>query len=301
MSPAATRARSATDAILLDRAFASLPMLGSIAHWQVTALAGGSMNRSWLLATTDCKLVLRVPVGDTRELGVDRRGERVAIECAAQAGLAPQLVYFDDASGLMLSRFVEGRPWERGDAHIAQCVARLAARLRRLHELEPPKGARRLEYSTLIADYRRSLAARPEPRTRSSSALDGEADRRLLSAGATARVQALCHNDVHHRNVIEGESLWLIDWEYAAVGDPLYDLASFACYHDLDAIERIGLLEAYAPGAAPALTSSFDEHCWLFDYLHLLWLELTAADAADRQRLMQRLTKKRGQIYFHGG
>jgi len=290
MSPSVTAMSVATAEILLDRALAALPTLRSIPRSQITALAGGSVNRSWLLAAADGKLVLRVPVMDTRVLGIERRGERAAIETAAQAGLAPHLVYFDDATGLMLSRHVEGRLWERRDAHDARCVARLAARLRLLHEIEPPGGARRLEYVRLIADYRRSLGARREMGARASGPLDSQADRLLASTGATGRGPVLCHNDVHHRNIIDGQSLWLIDWEYAAVGDRLYDLASFACYHDLDANERIGLLEAYAPGEAPALTRSFDEHCWLFDYVHLLWLELTAAGAADCQRLVQRLT-----------
>ncbi len=108
--------------------------------------------------------------------------------------------------------------------------------------------------------------------------LEPQADRRLAELALHPRERTLCHNDVHHRNIIDGRALMLIDWEYAAVGDPMFDLASFACYHDLDAAERLHLIESYAPRAAAVLAQSFDNYCWLFDYMHLLWLELTASD-----------------------
>ena len=289
MNTSATSALAAGDEIALERAFAALPMLGSIAQWQITPLAGGHANRTFKLAGPDSALALRVPVEDTRSLGVDRGGERAAIEVAANAGLAPALLSFDDATGLMLSQYLEGRQWSRADAHDAGCVERLAGRLRVLHQVEPPAAARRLDYTTLIADYRRRLDSRPSVGQRVSAALDSAADRRLAALAATPRPKSLCHNDVHHRNVIDGKSLWLIDWEYAAIGDALYDLASFACYHDLDTAERLHWLTAYAPREAKRLQRRFDDYCWLFDYMHALWLELTATDTAERDRLLERL------------
>jgi thiamine kinase len=278
-----------SDEIVLARAFAALPMLGSMSRWQLTPLAGGHANRTWRLAAPGSSLVLRVPVEHAHELGVDRAGERAAIEAAAAVGLAPALVYFDDATGLMLTQHLAGRQWSRADAHDPHGVDRLADRLRTLHRLERPARARRLDYATLIADYRRRLDARAGGRQRASATLDAQADRRLERLAAKRRARSLCHNDVHHRNIIEGEALWLIDWEYAAIGDPMYDLASFACYHDLDAAECLHLLAAYAPRDAERLAEPFSDYCWVFDYMHALWLELTSADAAEHRRLLDKL------------
>jgi len=277
------------DEALLERAFKKLPMLGSIAQWRISPLAGGHANRSWLLAAEDRKLVLRVPVEDTRALGVERTAEWVAIEAAARAGLAPRIVHFDGVSGVLVSEYVEGRLWSRADAHDAAAVSRLAQRLRTLHGLGPPAGVRRLEYTELIRGYRRSLAGRPRRSGEGHEALAAEADRRLAGIGAGSRVRALCHNDLHHRNIIEGRALMLIDWEYAAAGDPMFDLASFACYHDLEAHERRHLLDAYASDNAAQAPGVFAHYCWIFDYMHLLWLDLTDNDAPLRARLLQRL------------
>jgi hypothetical protein len=51
---------------------------------------------------------------------------------------------------------------------------------------------------------------------------------RVSVSGMTARPFTLLHGDLHRDNLIvddEGE-LWVIDWELAMFGDPLYDLAT---------------------------------------------------------------------------
>ena len=189
----------------------------------------------------------------------------------------------------MLSEYVEGRLWSLADAHDPRSAVRLTERLQALHALAPPAGVRELDYAQLIARYRASLAARNDTGSRDRARLDGEADRRLAVLTSQPRRRRLCHNDVHRQNIVDGRVLTLIDWEYAAAGDGMFDLASFACYHDLDAAERAHLLASYAPGAANALVQPFDDCCWLFDYMHLLWLELSASDSALCQRLTQRL------------
>lgn len=37
----------------------------------------------------------------------------------------------------------------------------------------------------------------------------------------------LCHNDLLAGNILDaGDRLWLVDWEYAGIGNPLFDLAN---------------------------------------------------------------------------
>ena len=56
----------------------------------------------------------------------------------------------------------------------------------------------------------------------------------------------LCHNDVLPANLIDdGRRLWLVDWEYAGIGHPLFDLANASANADFsDDLDR-ALLEAY--------------------------------------------------------
>ena len=45
-----------------------------------------------------------------------------------------------------------------------------------------------------------------------------------------------CHNDLLNANFIDdGERIRIVDWEYAGMGDPFFDLGNFSVNHELDA------------------------------------------------------------------
>ena len=77
----------------------------------------------------------------------------------------------------------------------------------------------------------------------------------------------VCHNDVCWENVVfrEGQAVGLLDWDYAARGHPLYDLASFArmCIpvdDDLSAA-RNGFVAADRPARLRLVADSYGLNC----------------------------------------
>ena len=55
-----------------------------------------------------------------------------------------------------------------------------------------------------------------------------------------------CHNDLLNANFIDdGARIRIVDWEYAGMGDPFFDLGNFSINHELGADEDRVLLEAY--------------------------------------------------------
>ena len=84
----------------------------------------------------------------------------------------------------------------------------------------------------------------------------------------------LCHNDAHLGNVVGDR---LLDWEYAATGHPLFDLAVVAGFHDLDAAAIKALLAGWnraVPRANPADLPAFIA---LYRSLETLWEMALAA------------------------
>ena len=66
-----------------------------------------------------------------------------------------------------------------------------------------------------------------------------------------------CHNDLLNANFIDdGARIRIIDWEYAGMGDPFFDLGNFSINHELtDAEDRILLRRmtgACSPPGSPA-------------------------------------------------
>jgi thiamine kinase-like enzyme len=106
-----------------------------------------------------------------------------------------------------------------------------------------------------FSPFRRTEAYAREAVARGARLPDGHA--RVSAAAAEieaalgARPQAPCHDDLLTANWIhDGTRLRLVDWEYAGMGDPAFDLGNFAGHHDLDAAAERELLGAYL-GAAP--------------------------------------------------
>jgi thiamine kinase-like enzyme len=96
-------------------------------------------------------------------------------------------------------------------------------------------------------------------------------------------VPVVCHSDLHLQNLIERDgSLILLDWEYAHVADPLWDVAGWSANNDFDAEAQREFLGAYL-GQAPDAgeTARFRQLYWLYDYVCLLWSRVYLAAGRD--------------------
>ncbi|HEY2915730.1 MAG TPA: phosphotransferase, partial [Candidatus Limnocylindrales bacterium] len=101
--------------------------------------------------------------------------------------------------------------------------------------------------------------------------------RRIELAFLTAPLELRsCHNDLLNANFIDdGTRIRIVDWEYAGMGDPFFDLGNFAVNHELDRDGEALFLAAYDgdPGGTPRpdrlarlrlmrLVSDFREAMW---------------------------------------
>jgi len=205
----------------------------------VRALADGPTNASYLVECGDERFVLRLDKPETGRLGLDRANERAVCEALAAAGLTPAYRYFGGAEGVSLRPYIEGRSLAREDLRNERTLERLAEVLRCLHRL-PPVGAA-FDPAGAVRRYAAHLD------TPQATALAGQAERLLSAIGKISDSSALCHNDLVAENVLETEQgdLLLIDWEYAAIGDPYFDLAVVVRHHELDDALANRLLSAY--------------------------------------------------------
>ncbi len=200
-------------------------------------LSNGPTNASYLLEKSGQRFVLRLDKPEARKLGLDRVNENQVCEALAEAGLALSPIHFDPVAGVYLRRFIPGRSWTASDLAVAANRERLAGLLRRLHRVEPVGK----DFDPLAA-ARRYAAQSGDERAR-TILREAESLAAELASEPCARV--ICHNDLVCENVLEGQQLMLIDWEYAAIGDPFFDLAVVVRHHDLDEPAAMNFLAAY--------------------------------------------------------
>lgn len=227
----------------------------------VRALRHGRSADTWLVRHGSEHFVLRVDHAGAGVYGHDRAAEVEIIAAAAQHGLTPPLVYAAPERGVIVRRLASGVAWRRAQLEDPKRLARLGRLLRRLHGVEA--SVRRFDLAGAIARYARRLA---------SAAADAVALNLLAELAAAAPWPAVfCHNDLVHDNIVEGERLWLIDWEYAGLGNALFDLAVIVQHHELGPQSQAALLDAYFERAPRPPAAELERWCRIYAGVHELF------------------------------
>jgi thiamine kinase-like enzyme len=213
-------------------------------------LVGGITNRNYRLRWAGRDCVLRLPGKDTALLGIDRAAERDATRAAA---VAPEVVAFDERLGCLVTGFIAGRP-VNGDELRGPLLEELAGDLRAIHA-GPPLAHAFSPWDRIDA-YRATALKHGMPLPLGFQEVDIAADR--ISEALGERPLVPCHNDLLTANFLhDGERLRILDWEYAGMGDPYFDLANLASNNEFDEAGEARLLAAYlgAPARADQLAA----------------------------------------------
>ncbi len=227
-------------------------------------LGGGITNRNFKVALDGETAVLRIGGKNTELLGIDRAAEYAASRMAADLGVGPEVVAFVEPEGYLVTRFVDGRPIPP-EAISIPLVAEL---LRRIHGGPPVPS--RFDSFRVVEAYRQTAE---EHGVRVPAAY-AEAKARADAIEAARGPQPLrpCHNDLLNANFIDdGSRLWIVDWEYAGMGDVFFDLANFAVNHGLDDTGDRTLLAAYVGEVRDADQAALGDMRFMSDFREAMW------------------------------
>jgi thiamine kinase-like enzyme len=212
----------------------------------LTALSGGITNRNFLVdaAGTADRWVIRLAGNDTYLLGISREVEHAATVAAAGVGVGPEVTAFIRPEGYLVTRFIVGSPVSDEAVRQPETLRRVADSLRRIHDGPAIPG---LFIPLRIAEAYRGLAAARgvpiPPEYEVAAAVGRRIELACLSAPIPMRP---CHNDLLNANFIDdGFRIRIVDWEYAGMGDPFFDLGNFSINHELTPDEDEILLAAY--------------------------------------------------------
>src|SRR5207247_760460 len=118
----------------------------------------------------------------------------------------------------------------------------VVAALRAIHAGPPIPG--RFDSHRVVDNYARAAAERGARLPEDYAWGKGVADR--IEAARGRRPLVPCHNDLLNANLIDqGDRIRIVDWEYAGMADPFFDLGNFSINHELTPDEDAVLLRAY--------------------------------------------------------
>ncbi len=220
---------------------------------QMSRLSGGSVNRSYEVSTPVGRFVVRLSQGPTPGSRADRSVEREIASDCVRSGIAPHIVHANER--WLVTEYVDGQLWTEPDFGNPERLAQLGDTLRRLHDLQPP-GCGRFDLLRALAGYAKRVGAEPDSGAGDLAGYLESAAMAWTFCGAAERPLAILHHDLHSSNLIDSaRGVVLIDWECAAVSDPLLDVACILSYHE--SARRMRPCSCGAPGWSESLRASW--------------------------------------------
>lgn len=207
-------------------------------------LGGGITNLNVLVTDEARRAVVRI--GDDIPVHqIMRFNELAASRAAHAAGVSPAVLYHEP--GALVIDFVESRTMTdadlRQDANL-QLALNLVMQVHRDIPQHLRGPALTFWVFQTLRDYAQTLK---EGRSRHLLGLQGLLDEATELEAAVDRIELVFgHNDLLPANFLhDGSRMWLIDWDYAGWGSPLFDLGGLAANNGLDRTQEDWLLATY--------------------------------------------------------
>lgn len=189
--------------------------------------AGGLTNYNYIMNIKGEEYVVRQPGGMTNIM-IDRNIEKVNNNIASELGLNSECVYFDELSGIKISKYIK-------DSHNValanpSCPANLIAvskLMKKIHS-SPKHFPNSFDWHTELKKYEQIVKELNgdlffDYVTLKEKLLD------FMGENIKHTISLPCHNDTVSENFIinsDGRA-FLIDWEYSGMNDPSWDVAAY--------------------------------------------------------------------------
>jgi thiamine kinase-like enzyme len=234
---------------------------------------GGTTNLVFRVDDGAAHYVLRVPGTGTEEY-INRTHEAHAARETARVEVSPEVLQFDLGTGVMVTRLVEHAVTMTPDNFRtrSEAPARAGEVLRRLHHSDAVFSFR-FELFAMIDDYLNVLAGKQTALPAGYHDVVQEAGVVRAALNAHALPTAACHCDPLCENFLDAdERMWLVDWEYSGMNDPLWDLGDLSVEAGFDPAQDDQMMRAYfGCEARPADRGRIVIYKAMCDLLWTLW------------------------------
>lgn len=158
------------------------------------------------------QFIMRIENPASRELAIPLSEEVRLMELAA--GIAPQVIYTNQHA-LVTERLIGSH---RQNGNNLSAIGRTLAQLHQHRS----SGLRSIDLKNHCESYWHKLGQPAE-----SAPIFSSYQKHLIQTLGRYPQQCLCHNDLNPDNIIlQGSTARLIDWEYAGLNSPYFDIAS---------------------------------------------------------------------------
>jgi thiamine kinase-like enzyme len=223
----------------LDAAIRAIPSWAG-QELEIVPIAEGRTNRNFRVAVGDESFFLRLSEKSTELLGIDRTAEQDSVRAAAEAGVGPEVFVYLPDLGCLVTRWIDAEALSEGDLERQEILAPVVAAIKAIHA--GPALAWSFDPFRIVENYRRISAERDVVVPEAFDIAHEKASRIEAAFASDPMPLRPCHNDLLEANfLLRDGHVWVVDHEYAGMGDPFFDLGNLSINNALsdDAQERL--------------------------------------------------------------
>ena len=239
---------------------------------------GGMTNQNYLVKTTSNQYIVKFFGKGTDKL-INRQNEKFNLDLLKDLKLDVENYLFDIEAGIKVNQYIENA--ETLDSTIIKTkFEKIAPILQTIHasgkelkgEFAPFEEIKK--YETLIQ------GEISYPNYETVRKLVFSLKDQLEEIGIDKKS---CHIDLVPENFIEGSDghLYLIDWEYSSMNDPMWDLAALFLESEFTSVEEEDFLSHYESDKTPVSREKIRIYKILQDIIWSLWTIYKEENGAD--------------------
>lgn len=241
----------------------------------VQPLSGGLTNTNFKVEVDGVLYFVRVPGQSTELLAIDRNNEYHNTKAAAEAGVAPRVLFHLPKYNVMVIEFLNGKTMSKDSLNEEGMPTRMAQAIKKLNQ-----GPRFFSDFNMfrLTEYYLNLC-----NARNIRIPNGYLERmptvaqieRVMNVNPLPTVP--CNNDLLAENYIDdGKQLWLIDYEYSGNNDPTFELGN-TCQEMQFSDDQISeVCTAYFGKATPDMIARMKLNMIMSDVGWGLWAAIQA-------------------------
>ncbi|OAM31701.1 choline kinase family protein [Eikenella corrodens] len=208
---------------------------------------GGMTNQNYLVTIDNIQYVLRIP-NKINSLLINRNYEEYNSKLASDIGVNVNTLYFNSKTGVKLTEYLhESRVLKKTDILDDFIVKEISKTFLNLHNA----GCKFINRFNVLSEFNYYISLlKDKKRLLKYHSSIGELINFLFKLNdryfSHENKISPCHNDLVLENILlKKERIFLIDWEYSGMNNPIFDIAAFLLEAELDTEESCYFLEHY--------------------------------------------------------
>jgi len=197
------------------------------------------ISEIFLCTFNDIKSVIRVDFDLPNWLQNQRSSELYILNFLKDKRQDQNVLYYDLDSGILIREFHEGKKILDDEIRKKENLISLGDEIKKVHEIETENFALN-DFKSVVENYRLIL----KNKIKNDHFLD-QGFKIFDSLSYENEFKIFSHNDLTLGNILWNKKCFFIDWEYASMNSPYFDLASIISSYNLNDKEIVHLLGGY--------------------------------------------------------